>query len=72
MWRSQPRAPCTHYSLDEAEGGKLWPWYRAWRDGVAADPTGERAWAAVVGGAPAQATSRWRAWVVAQRFVPGE
>ena len=58
--------------LDEAEGGgRLWPMYRAWRDGARGDPTGEKAWAAVVGGTPAEATERWRAWVMGLRFVPG-
>ncbi|MGH7294274.1 MAG: hypothetical protein ACRELB_05050, partial [Polyangiaceae bacterium] len=42
--------------------GKLWPWYRAWRDGARTDPTGERAFAAVMGQTPAQATEAWRRW----------
>jgi hypothetical protein len=43
--------------------GLLWPFYRAWRDGVLDDPTGERAFEAVVHMNPAQATERWRAWL---------
>jgi hypothetical protein len=42
--------------------GKLWPFYRAWRDGYASDPTGERAFTAVVGATPAAANDAWRAW----------
>jgi hypothetical protein len=38
--------------------GKLWPFYRAWRDGVTSDPTGEKAFAQVMDTTPALATSR--------------
>lgn len=44
--------------------GKLWPWVAAWRGHVAEDPTGEGAFAAVMGGqSPAQADEAWRKWV---------
>ena len=45
------------------ERGQLWSFYRAWRDGVRTDPTGEKAFAAVTGQTPAQATAAWQAWV---------
>jgi hypothetical protein len=45
------------------ERGQLWSFYRAWRDGVKTDPTGEKAFAAVTGQTPAQATAAWQAWV---------
>jgi hypothetical protein len=45
------------------ERGKLWTFYRAWRDGVDDDPTGERAFAQAMGQTPAQANERWAAWV---------
>jgi hypothetical protein len=32
--------------------GKLWPFYRRWRDGVTSDPTGENAFAQVMGTTP--------------------
>jgi hypothetical protein len=43
--------------------GKLWAFYRAWRDTRDTDPTGERAFAAVVGQTPAEANDAWQAWV---------
>jgi hypothetical protein len=43
--------------------GKLWPFYQAWRDGVKDDATGEKAFAKVVGKAPAEATDDWVTWV---------
>src|SRR5208283_4207269 len=36
------------------ERGQLWTFYRAWRDGVKTDPTGEKAFAAATGQTPAQ------------------
>jgi hypothetical protein len=45
------------------ERGKLWAFYRAWRDGRTTDPTGERAFAAAVGQAPRDANAAWTAWV---------
>lgn len=45
------------------ERGKLWPFYHAYRDGVAADPTGEKAFTAVVGQSPADATRSWHRWL---------
>jgi hypothetical protein len=47
--------------LDEHE--QLWGFYRAWRDDAADDPTGERAFASVVGETPREANARWQAWV---------
>ena len=41
----------------------LWPFYQAWRDGYAADPTGEKAFVAVVGKTPAEADAEWARWV---------
>ena len=37
--------------------------YRAWRDGIGVDPTGEAAFARVVGKTPKQANAEWLAWV---------
>jgi hypothetical protein len=42
--------------------GKLWPFYRAWRDGVAADANGERAFASVMGAAPRSMNETWLRW----------
>jgi len=42
---------------------QLWPWYHAYRDGVLTDPTGEKAFVAIVGKTPAQASAEWVAWV---------
>jgi len=46
--------------------GKLWAFYQAWRDGKAADPTGERAFASVMGQTPAEANEAWQTWVMRQ------
>jgi len=43
--------------------GRLWPFFRAWRDGIATDPTGEKAFAAVVGRTPGQADADWETYV---------
>jgi len=40
--------------------------YQAWRDGKAADPTGERAFASVMGQTPAEANEAWQTWVMRQ------
>lgn len=45
------------------DGGKLWPFYQAWREGVLDDPGGERAFERVVGKTPAEANGAWVAWV---------
>jgi hypothetical protein len=53
--------------------GLLWPFYRAWRDGVLADPVGGMAFEAVVHMNPAQATDAWLAWLrsdAAEGMVP--
>jgi hypothetical protein len=44
---------------------KLWPFYHAWRDGFAGDPTGEKAFTATMGSPPAALDSAWVAWVKA-------
>jgi len=49
------------------EHGQLWPFYRAWRDGVAEDPRGEKSFAQVTGMTPAQADGPWLEWVKAAR-----
>jgi hypothetical protein len=41
----------------------LWPFYQRWRDTVTSDPTGEKAFAAVVGKSPADAHADWARWV---------
>jgi Protein of unknown function (DUF1570) len=43
--------------------GKLWAFYRAWRDGVATDPTGEKAFASALGQTPHEANEAWATWV---------
>ncbi len=45
--------------------GMLWPFYRAWRDGVESDPTGEKAFERATGQTPASANAAWTAWVKA-------
>jgi hypothetical protein len=42
--------------------GKLWAFYRAWRDGWAEDATGEKAFAWVTGGTPREMNGKWLAW----------
>jgi hypothetical protein len=48
--------------------GLLWPFYRGWRDAVAADPTGEASFRRVVGKSPAEATEAWQGWVMGLTF----
>jgi len=43
--------------------GQLWPFYRAWRDGFAHDPSGAAAFEAVTGLTPAAANPKWTSWV---------
>jgi hypothetical protein len=43
--------------------GKLWPFYRAWREGHEEDPSGARAFAAVMGKTPEEASEAWLGWV---------
>jgi hypothetical protein len=45
------------------ERGKLWAFYRAWRDDAAHDPTGEKAFATIVGETPRAADEAWATWV---------
>ncbi len=55
---------CAREALRWLHGqGLLWPFYRAWRDGVVEDPTGEQAFEKVVHMKPAEATDRWREWL---------
>lgn len=42
--------------------GKLWPFYQAWRDSFASDPTGDKAFARVMGKTPAEASPTWITW----------
>jgi hypothetical protein len=49
------------------EHGQLWPFYRAWRDGLAGDYKGEKSFAQVTGMTPAQAEGPWLEWVKALR-----
>lgn len=44
---------------------KLWPFYHAWRDDFAKDPTGEKAFLAVMGKSPADLDAAWASWVKA-------
>ena len=46
---------------------ELWPFYRAWRDGIARDPSGDRAFARVVGETPMEANAEWVAWLDRRR-----
>jgi hypothetical protein len=48
--------------LDESD--RLWPFYRRFRDGLSDDPTGERAFLAVLGTTPSAAEAAWEAWVL--------
>ena len=45
------------------EQGLLWPFYRAWRDEVGADPTGEKTFTALLGTSLEAANVTWLAWV---------
>jgi Protein of unknown function (DUF1570) len=47
------------------ERGKLWAFYQAWRDNVADDPTGVRAFASVTGKPPTEVSDAWAKWVKA-------
>lgn len=63
-----------HYAVSRAlcqwldERGQLWPFYRAWRDGVSRDPTGESSFAKVTGMTVAQAQEPWLAWAKALKW----
>jgi hypothetical protein len=47
------------------ERGKLWAFYQRWRDTVATDPHGEKAFKDVVGMTPAEANPLWTKWTLA-------
>lgn len=47
------------------ERGKLWPFYQRWRDTVATDPSGEKAFNEVVGMTLAEANAAWTKWTLA-------
>jgi hypothetical protein len=47
------------------ERGKLWTFYQRWRDTVATDPTGAKAFEEVVGMTPAAANVAWSKWALA-------
>jgi hypothetical protein len=44
------------------EKGKLWEFYRTWRDGVVADERGEKAFERVMGMTVEGAEAPWREW----------
>lgn len=44
--------------------GKLWAFYHAFRDGYDKDPTGEKAFVAVMGKSPAALDDEWAQWVI--------
>lgn len=58
-----------HYSMGRYicqwldKNGQLWPFYQAYRDNYANDPTGAKAFEEVVGKTPQQANGEWIAWV---------
>jgi hypothetical protein len=66
---TDPRLESLHYSLSRLfaqwldRAGKLWKFYHFWRDGIATDRTGERAFAAVMGRTPAEANADWESYV---------
>ena len=45
------------------ERGHLWAFYQRWRDNVATDPNGEKAFLAVVGKTPKEMNTAWTRWV---------
>jgi hypothetical protein len=47
------------------ERGKLWTFYQRWRETVATDPTGEKAFREVVGMTPVEANALWSKWTLA-------
>ena len=44
---------------------KLWPFYQAWRDNYASDPSGEKAFRVTMGKTPSEVDAAWAAWVKA-------
>jgi hypothetical protein len=49
--------------LDDQDPPELTPFYEAWRDGFASDPTGRAAFERVVGAPPEAVQARWAEWV---------
>lgn len=47
--------------------GELWPFYRAWRDGVAADPDGEKSFQRTTGMTLAEADAVRLKWVTGKK-----
>ncbi len=47
------------------ERGKLWAFYQRWRDTVATDPSGEKAFKEIVGMTPGEANPLWTKWTLA-------
>jgi hypothetical protein len=41
---------------------KLWPFYHAWRDGFASDPSGKKAFERAMGKSVAEANAAWLSW----------
>jgi hypothetical protein len=66
--RQDEDARLLHYAMARAfaawldDQDTLWPFYRAWRDGYADDPTGTKAFEGVMGAPPDALDERWRAW----------
>jgi hypothetical protein len=58
---SAVRFACQWMDMPERDG--LWRFFRAWRDGLADDPTGEKAFTAVFGKTPHEADAEWQKWV---------
>jgi hypothetical protein len=58
-----------HYAISRealrwlSDTGKLWPWYRDFRDHALEDPRGIDAFTRIVGKSPADATADWLAWI---------
>ena len=50
--------------MDSQGQGKLWPFYRAWRDDFTNDRMGLRAFAQVMGQTAKDANDAWVAWVL--------
>jgi len=66
--RSDPRLRYRSYAMARSfttwldHRGLLWPFYRAWRDAAAEDPTGVKTLERVVGGSPAALNDEWLRW----------
>jgi hypothetical protein len=65
LHRAMARATCQWLDAQ----GQLWPFYRGWRDDLAADSDGAATFTRVTGRSPADpaADDAWRAWVLRTR-----